>query len=137
MLRIDDLRLARREAEEAGIEVLGLVEGRAAPHVVRIGPQRRRYVSGVEIGVGEGRQRLDPRGDVAPEAVEVVGVGETSGQADDGHGMGGHGVAHGLRHTVRCGGTVEMRGRAARPGAREAPRENLGPRPAPPVSGET
>ena len=99
MLWIDDLRLARRQAEEPGVEMLGLVEGRAAPDVVRIGAQRRRYVSGVEIGIAEGRQRLDPGGDVAPEGIEVVGVGETSGQADDSHGMGGHDVAHGFRHT--------------------------------------
>ena len=84
LLRVEDLRLARREAEEAGVEPLGLLEDGATAHVLRVPAQRGGHASRLEVRVAESVEALDALDDVAPEGVEPVGARKAAGHADDG-----------------------------------------------------
>ena len=59
LLRIEDLRFARREAEEAGVEMVRVLEDRPLAHIAWVRAQRCIDAGGVEIGVAEGLERLD------------------------------------------------------------------------------
>ena len=112
VLRVDHLRLARRVAEEACIEELGLFNERAAPHVGRVRAQRRAHARAVEFGIGERRERLHAGSDVVPEAFEIGGLRETAGQSDNRNRVRRHRLCLALSHGIA---SRRARGRVAAP----------------------
>ncbi len=84
LLGVEQLRLARREAEEAGVEEVGAGERPARRHVARIGEQapvdpRRSQLAGAPT-----RDRFDAGTQVAPQLGDARGAREAAGHADDG-----------------------------------------------------
>jgi hypothetical protein len=69
LLRVDHLRLARRQAEEGGVEMLRFLQHGAALHVAGLGAQRRVNAGLAQVLVAEVLQRLHALADVAPEGV--------------------------------------------------------------------
>src|ERR1041384_5817277 len=47
-------------------------------------PKRRLHARGLQLLVREKFNRLDPRGDILPEGLNIGSAGDTAGQADDG-----------------------------------------------------
>jgi hypothetical protein len=84
VLRIEDLRLARRDSEEAGIEQFGTFQDGALANQ----PLIVSYASGnpgrIELGIAERLKRFAARAYVAPEIIKVSRIREPSRQADDG-----------------------------------------------------
>ena len=83
MLRIEDLGLAGREPEEAGVPALDVVENGTRLDVARV-----RELPGVdpcceELLVGEAGDGLPPLAEVLPERVHVGGPWEAAGHAAD------------------------------------------------------
>ncbi|MNL06580.1 hypothetical protein D3C87_1272200 [compost metagenome] len=93
LLRIEVLGLARRVAEEAGVEAVEAVEQHAGLHVVGIGQRALGHAARAQFVVAEDGDRLDAVADVAPEGVHVGRAGKAAGHADDGdleaRGVGG------------------------------------------------
>jgi hypothetical protein len=77
LLGIEDLGLARGEAEEAGVEAAGRVERGHRGHERGIGPQGG-------IGRVEEADGFHPVAEVPPEPREVRRAGKAPGHADDG-----------------------------------------------------
>ena len=67
LLGIHDLGLLRRDAEEAGVELVDVVDDAASLHVGRIVPERRGDAR-VQLRVGEARGGLPPFAQDAPHA---------------------------------------------------------------------
>jgi hypothetical protein len=84
VLRVHDLGLARGEAEEGGVEAVGLLQRPLGPHVARVGQQGRIDPGSGQLLLGEDGDRLDPFAQVAPELGGVAGPGKTGGEAHDG-----------------------------------------------------
>ena len=88
VLRIHQLRFERRDAEEAGVEQLDVVEDAAGGDVGRIGDDGGGD-AGIELGGGEVADRLGAVAEVLPERLDIGGAGEAAGHADDGDGLVG------------------------------------------------
>ncbi|MCY1543418.1 hypothetical protein D9M68_792360 [compost metagenome] len=84
LLRIEHLGLARRVAEEAGIEAVEALEPHAGFHVVGVVQQTLRHAPCAQLVVAEARDRLHAVADVAPEGIDIVGARKAPGHADDG-----------------------------------------------------
>ncbi len=102
LLRVHQLGLAGRDAEEERVEAVDVVQ-ETAP--LGRGAARRRGVR-VEVAVvvpavrGDLRDAVAARGEVLPERFEVVGHGVAPGEPDDGHGTvvaGSRGGRRGVR----------------------------------------
>src|SRR4028119_1726960 len=83
LLGIDDLGLARRVAEEAGVEQVRSVEGAARLDEAGV-LDLRAEAGGAQLLVGEGPDRLHLAAQVAPELLDVPRSGEAARHADDG-----------------------------------------------------
>jgi len=96
LLRIEGLGLARRVAEEGGIELVEALEAHAGLDVVGLREHRLRHALRAQLLVGEAPDRLHAVADVAPEGIDIVGAGKAPGHADDGDlqagGFAGNGV---------------------------------------------
>ena len=88
MLRIGERRVARREAEELGVELVDVVEHRRRVHVAGQARDVIGHAGGAHLVLAEHRDRLDAVGEVAPEGVEIVGAGKPAAHADDGDRFG-------------------------------------------------
>ena len=84
MLRVQDLRLARAEAEEAGVEQVGVGQYPLGLDVAVRAQQRRPYARGEQFLVGREGDALAGCRQVLPEGLHVGGARETPGQSDDG-----------------------------------------------------
>ena len=88
VLGVEDGGVARREAEEAGVEALHVLEEVAGLHVVRVGDLRPGRALGQQLLVrhpaGAGALGLEQ----APEGVDRARAGEAAGHADDGDPVG-------------------------------------------------
>src|ERR1700722_2686714 len=87
MLRIENLRFARRDAEKAGVEQFGALQHRATRHKQRIGSERLGNACFLQVNVAEGLEDLLPGSNIAPEFVQVLRTREATREADDGNGM--------------------------------------------------
>ncbi len=87
LLRVHGQRLARRDAEEAGIEGVGVVQEAAGLRVAGAGVVRIRVVEPAEVPAAAGREggdRVDAVGDQLPQLLGAVRVaGEAAGHGDD------------------------------------------------------
>ena len=84
VLGIHDLRLAGRDAEEAGVEELDAVDHSPGLHVVGIAHLGGADPGGQELLLAEEGDRLHALPEVAGELRRVAGAGETAGETDDG-----------------------------------------------------
>ena len=105
MLRIGERGVARREAEEPGVEQVDVAEQRRGVDVAGkardvIGDAGRPHVLAAER-----RDRLHALREVPPEVVEVVRAGEPTPHADDGDRIAalGHDAIEGLVARMRSG----------------------------------
>ena len=84
LLRIHDLRLAGREAEEAGVEALHVLHGMTSTHVIR----RAQLLVGravlAQLVFLEPDGRVDAVAHVLPETGHARSAGQTASRADDG-----------------------------------------------------
>ena len=128
VLRIHQLRLARAEVEEVGVEMLHVAQGGARPDVARVVEQRRGDPRGRQLLAGVEADRFDSAAQVAPELPQVVGAGETSGHADDGDPFEGAALRILLTHLVLP--SPDLTVRASFAGSRAAAAA-----PRPPVAG--
>ncbi len=87
VLRIDDLRLARSEAEETRIEQFGTLEHSAASDELRIAPKRWDYAGRIEISIAECLQRVCSGADVVPEITKVPGARKPARKTDNRDGV--------------------------------------------------
>ena len=110
VLRIHQLRLARAEVEEVGVEMLHVAQGGARPDVARVVEQRRGDSRGGQLLAGVEADRFDSAAQVAPELPQVVGAGETSGHADDGDPFEGAALRILLTHLVLPSPDLTVRG---------------------------
>ena len=83
VLRVDDLRLARRQAEELGVEQVGPFDHRARLDVTRVGQQLAGDAGGGHLLVAEALDGLHPVAQVVPELADVVRTREASRHSDD------------------------------------------------------
>src|SRR5262249_60024767 len=84
VLRISDARLRGREPEELGVEELHIVQVIGGLDVIGVAENVRTESSaGAIIGFGRS-DGIDPRGQVAPELVDVRGPREAPAHANDG-----------------------------------------------------
>jgi len=88
VLRVHDLGLARREAEEGGVEILNAVEEGAGADVGGIGQQCRIDPRGQQLVVVEEGDRLHAVAEVLPESLQGRGAGEADGHTDDRNALG-------------------------------------------------
>ena len=84
MLRVHQLDLARRQAEQAGVELVDVAQRPLGLDVVGVRHQLGRDAGRQELLVGEEPDRLAPLAQVLPELVDVLGAREAARQADDG-----------------------------------------------------
>ena len=84
LLRVENARLARREAEERRVEQLDPLEGGGHLQVGGIGERLGGHAGGQQLLGGEGADGLDPVAQVLPEPLEVGRAGEAPGHRDDG-----------------------------------------------------
>ncbi len=84
VLRVQELRLARREAEERGVEAVGVGDHPLGADVARLRQRLGGHPRRPQLGGGEMRDRLAAGEEALPEALEVGGAGEAAGHADDG-----------------------------------------------------
>ena len=83
LLRIHQIRFARREAEERGVEQIGAVEHTARLDVIGLLPHLRRHAGGLQLRVAEEPDALDAVAQVLPERIDIGGARKPSGEADD------------------------------------------------------
>src|SRR5215472_2819981 len=83
LLGIEELRLARRVAEEGRVEAVDVAEGRRRPHVARAREQRGIRPRSEQLRLREEADRLDAAGEIAPELADGLRPRETAGHADD------------------------------------------------------
>lgn len=84
LLRVEVLGLARRIAEEAGVELVEALELDARLHIGGVVEQFLRNASGAQLLVGEAGHGLHAVADVAPESIDIVGARKAPRHADDG-----------------------------------------------------
>ena len=89
LLRVGHLRLAGREAEEGGVEAVGVVEGAAGADQARVGEPLRLDADGQQLLVGEDADPFDAVAEQAPEGGDVGRSRKASRHPDDRHGGGG------------------------------------------------
>ena len=124
LLRIHQLRLARADAEERGVEQLHTVDHAACGDVGRVVAQAGRNRR-VELARRETGDRLAPFAQVLPEALDVRGAGETAAHADDrdrfGAGVraGGTGAGQPRRFDAIGAGVIAVTGQRQRRGVAE------------------
>ncbi len=83
LLRVHELGLARRVAEEMRVEAVGVVEHGARLHVARVGDHLRGDAGSGQLLVAEEAHRLDAGAQIAPETLDVARAREAAGHADD------------------------------------------------------
>ncbi len=109
VLRVHQLRLARGEAEEGGVEPVAVRDHPLGPHEARIGEQARIDSGRGELLHGGVGDRLDAVAQVAPQLAHRAGAGKARGEADDGDARRGVGrVVQGFR-IVRTHGRLLQR----------------------------
>ena len=84
LLRVQDLRLARRVAEEARVEALDVAEDRSRFHVGGAAQRFPAHSLLPELLVAEERHGLDAVAQVLPEGLDAACAREPAGHADDG-----------------------------------------------------
>jgi hypothetical protein len=94
VLRIEQRRVARRQAEEPGVELVDVGEQHRRLDVVGITELFLRHAERPQVLVRQLDARVPPIAEQAPELVEVAGAGQPAGHADHGdvglsHGSGG------------------------------------------------
>src|SRR5262249_10881893 len=89
LLRIEELGLARGQAEEGGVEEVDAVEDRGGLDQARIGQQGEIGAGGAQLLVREEGDRLGSLAQVAPELLDGRRAGEAAGETDDRHAGGG------------------------------------------------
>ena len=127
LLRVHRRRLARRDAEEGGVEAVDGVEEAAAAVVagIRVRPPVGRHVG----------HRIAARPEQLPERVRVGRPGQPAGHADDGDGLLGPGAVPRCRHHSPPLSSRKEGGSALRdPAGPAAPGLSSPPR-SPPASG--
>ena len=83
LLRIDELGLARGEAEQRGVEAVNVVNRGVGRHVAWVIDERDGQARGQELFTRQPRDRLHAAAQVSPELVEIAGAGQAQGGADD------------------------------------------------------
>ena len=83
VLRIHDLRLARVDAEEPGVEQLRVLKHAPGFDVVGILGEGRIHASRDHLLFAEGTDRLHAIDEVLPELIQITGAGESSRHADN------------------------------------------------------
>ncbi len=83
LLRVQELRLLARDAEDVGVEHLDAGENLTSLHIAWVRHQVRAHPGGQQLVVAEEGRGLAPRTQVPPEFLDRVGTGKTAGHADD------------------------------------------------------
>ncbi len=83
LLGIEQLRLARRVAEEGGVEAIDLRKHGRRPHVGRALEERGVHARRAQLRLREEANRLDAAAEIAPELSHGVRPREPAGHADD------------------------------------------------------
>ncbi len=81
LLRVHRQRLARADPEEAGVELGGVVQESAVPHVGRAGPAPLLVVEGVEVPAAVGGELGDGVAALGDEPPQVLGAAHAAGVA--------------------------------------------------------
>ncbi len=84
VLRVGDLRVPRRETEEARVEEIGVVQHSPGLDVARIVQRGRGNAGRLELGIGEVRDGLDALTHILPERLEAAGARKTASHSHDG-----------------------------------------------------
>jgi hypothetical protein len=99
VLWIENLRFARRHAEETGIEHVRVGKVDTAPHVGRITTQRVGHAGDIHFSVREGLECVDAVRDQAPIGFDVRCARKATRHTDDGDGVGWEAFGGvGIRH---------------------------------------
>ena len=85
VLRIDEIGLAGRVAEERRREQIGVRQHRARVDVVRVAEHPRIHAARRQLVGRERAHRLDAAAQVLPELADVAGAGKADRHADDGN----------------------------------------------------
>lgn len=93
MLRIQQVRFPRTDAEEAGIETIGFGEDTLGRNVVGMGDQLGSHALFDQLVLVEPGEALASGDDHVPELIYGGGTGESTRHADDGDAVGfGNGI---------------------------------------------
>ncbi len=84
LLRVQQLGLPGRVAEEPGVEEVDVVEHGPGAHVVGVGELVGGHPGGAQLLVGEPGDGLDTGPQVRPQSADVRGAGEPAGHPDEG-----------------------------------------------------
>ena len=84
MLRIHQLRLARRDPEERRVEAFDVVQHRRGANVMTVGEMVGRHAGRPQLVVVEAADAVAAVDEVLPELVRRIGARESAGVADDG-----------------------------------------------------
>jgi hypothetical protein len=104
VLRIEQRRVARREVEEARVELVDVLEDHRGLDVVRVGEDLGRHTGRAQSFLVEFGARLAAFPQELPEGVEVASAGQAAGHANDSE--------VGIRHWEREEAQGAVRGRA-------------------------